>query len=411
MSLFSPFHLSVGTVRLLGLASQAAFGDAAPAGWARYRTFDDPGSGASATVLRSGNSYIVAFRGTDDGRDVSHYPQLYTGNYIHLFDSLLNSLPGGAKYYVTGASLGGGAVNNLARIADGSYGGKFANATFVAFASPNVTDANGIVNIGFENDPVFKAIEAYGNSGSSLDNLVLATREYMAGNYDGRHPFSDYAHTGEVGFSALNRLGQSAFGRFMQPDSVVIFDAAPGKVQDVTPGRSTTGAFYLGESVADQMTGRSGADFLEGFGGNDVLRGGAGADRLRGGAGSDTLYGNSGRDAFVFDVRPDGASLDTVRDFRVVDDTLHLNNAAFTKVGANGRLAGSAFWTGAAAHDPSDRVIYHKASGALFYDPDGTGPAPQVQFAQLTAGPAPPTARAERGREGKRGELRGGRVL
>jgi Ca2+-binding RTX toxin-like protein len=385
MSLFSPFHLSLGTVRLLGQASQTAFGDDAPAGWTRYRSFDDAGSGASATVLRNGNSYIVAFRGTDDQRDVSNYPQLYTGNYIHLFDSLLNALPARAKYYVTGASLGGGATNNLADIADSAYGGKFANATFVAFASPNITNANGILNIGFENDPVYKLIGSYQNHASSLDNLVLATREYMAGNYDGRHPYSDYAHTSDVGLSAVNRLGQSAFSKSMNPDSVVIFDAAAGKVQDITPGRSTTGAFYLGESVADQMVGRRGSDFLEGFGGNDVLRGGAGADRLRGGAGSDTLYGNSGRDAFLFDVRPDG-SVDTIRDFRVVDDTIHLNNAVFTKVGANGRLASGAFWTAAAAHDASDRVIYHKASGALFYDPDGTGPAAQAQFAQVTAG-------------------------
>ena len=53
MSLFSSFGISLTTVRLMGQASKAAFGDAAPAGWTRFKSFDDPSSGASATVLSS----------------------------------------------------------------------------------------------------------------------------------------------------------------------------------------------------------------------------------------------------------------------------------------------------------------------------------------------------------------------
>ncbi|HEX2137758.1 MAG TPA: hypothetical protein VHG30_18005 [Microvirga sp.] len=370
----------------MGQASQAAFGEAAPAGWTRYKSFNDPNSGASATVLKNGNSYIVAFRGTDDAKDVDNYPQLYTGNYIHYFDSLLNALPSGAKYYVTGASLGGGAVNNLASIAGTAYGGKFANATFVGFASPNISNANGVLNIGFENDPVFKLIGSYANYASSLDNLVLATREYMAGNYDGRHPFSDDAHSSSQGFAVFDRLAGSAYFNKMQADSTVIFAATSGKVQDITPGRAYTGAFYVGSGSADTMAGRKGNDFLEGFGGADVLRGGAGSDHLRGGLGNDTLVGEAGRDCFVFDSRPGSTNIDVIRDFSVADDTIQLNNAIFTKVGPNGKLASEAFWTGAQAHDASDRVIYDKATGALYYDADGNGAAVQVKIAQLAAG-------------------------
>ena len=90
MSLFSSFGISLSTVRLMGQASQAAFGDAAPAGWTRFKSFNDASSGASATVLKNGNSYIVAYRGTDDSRDVDNYLQLYTGKYIRRFDSLLH---------------------------------------------------------------------------------------------------------------------------------------------------------------------------------------------------------------------------------------------------------------------------------------------------------------------------------
>jgi serralysin len=166
----------------------------------------------------------------------------------------------------------------------------------------------------------------------------------------------------------------------------VIFDASAGKVQDITPGRSGTGAFYLGSAVGDHIAGRNGNDYLEGFGGADWLRGGAGADRLRGGDGNDVLSGGNGGDHFVFDSRPGSTNIDRITGYNPVEDTIDINNAIFTKVGANGRLAGGAFWTGPEAHDFNDRIIYDTATGGLFYDPDGSGPAVQVRFAQLATG-------------------------
>jgi len=44
------------------------------------------------------------------------------------------------------------------------------------------------------------------------------------------------------------------------------------------------------------------------------------------------------------------------------------------------------FWTGKAAHDASDRIIYDKNAGALYYDMDGTGRAAQVKIATLKKG-------------------------
>ena len=157
------------------------------------------------------------------------------------------------------------------------------------------------MNIGFENDPVFKAVNFYKNNSSSLDNLVLATAEYMAGNTTGRSPFSMYAHTATLGFAAFARLEQSQFYDLMKPDSVIIFDAADGLVQDRTSGRTKTGAFYLGEEVADYIIGRDGHDYIEGFGGNDNLKGGRGNDSIRGGDGNDTIEGEIGNDTLFGD--------------------------------------------------------------------------------------------------------------
>ena len=42
---------------------------------------------------------------------------------------------------------------------------------------------------------------------------------------------------------------------------------------------------------------------------------------------------------------------------------------------------------GAAASDADDRIIYDPASGALYFDADGTGAIGQVQFAALVSRP------------------------
>ncbi len=340
MSLLTGFNTSLDEVGLLGQASQAAFvGGIIPPGWtvltpaqlglgSQYTDgiyFTDPTSGASAIVLQQGSNYIVAFRGTDGLSDTLHYPELLTGTYIHHYDALLYALsanaPSGAAFAFTGVSLGGAATNLMADIAGDAFGGRFAVATFVEFASPIISTAAGILNLGFENDPVYKAINGYADFPSSLDNLVLATSEYMAGNYDGFLPLDYYAHSSALGFEALSRLSQSVFSDVMTPDSVVIFDANAGFVQDVTPGRANAGAFYLGENVADSIAGRNGNDFLEGFGGNDTLNGGAGDDALAGGAGADILIGGPGADRYVFDMAAlSDASVGTVD--RIVDFTL-----------------------------------------------------------------------------------------
>jgi len=340
MSLLTGFNTSLDEVGLLGQASQAAFpGGIIPPGWtvltpaqlglgSQYTDgiyFTDPTSGASAIVLQQGSNYIVAFRGTDGLSDTLHYPELLTGTYIHHYDALLYALsanaPSGAAFAFTGVSLGGAATNLMADIAGDAFGGRFAAATFVGFASPIISTAAGILNLGFENDPVYKAINGYADFPSSLDNLVLATSEYMAGNYDGFLPLDYYAHSSALGFEALSRLSQSVFSDVMTPDSVVIFDASAGFVQDVTPGRANAGAFYLGENVADSIAGRNGNDFLEGFGGNDTLNGGAGDDALAGGAGADILIGGPGADRYVFDMAAlSDASVGTVD--RIVDFTL-----------------------------------------------------------------------------------------
>jgi hypothetical protein len=357
MSLLTGFNISLDEVGLLVKASQAAFaGGMIPAGWnvvtpaqlglaAQYSDgnyFTDPSSGASAIVLQQGSNYVVSFRGSDDQIDTQHYIELGTGAYIHHYDPLLNALaanaPVGAHFGFTGASLGGGATNQMAEIAASAFGGRYAAASFVGIASPIIKNSSGILNLGFENDPIFKGVNNYADFSSSLDNLVLAADKYMAGNYDGRHPMDAYAHSGFFGFEALGRISQSAFFASMSPDSVLIFDVNAGLVQDVTPGRENTGAFYLGENIADSIAGRNGNDFIEGFGGNDTLRGGAGNDTIDGGIGADTAVFSGNYSTYVLtdlgngSVRVAGAdgtdTLTNVEALQFSDQTIQWSSSA-----------------------------------------------------------------------------------
>jgi Ca2+-binding RTX toxin-like protein len=137
----------------------------------------------------------------------------------------------------------------------------------------------------------------------------------------------------------------------------------------------------------DTISGEDGNDRLWGSSGSDSLSGGANDDRLYGGWGNDILRGGSGRDAFVFSSAPNGVTnVDAIRDFSVANDTVWLENTVFTSAGSTGRLKSAAFWTGDAAHDASDRVIYDRDDGILYYDSDGTGTDEQVAFAKLATG-------------------------
>ena len=143
-----------------------------------------------------------------------------------------------------------------------------------------------------------------------------------------------------------------------------------------------------GNGLDNTLTGNGAANRLAGGAGNDSLIGYGGADTLYGGDGNDVLTGGAGVDMFVFDCVLDAtANMDLVTDFAHRADKIALDDDVFTRLGigteAGVALAAARFYAGAAAHDANDRIIYDASAGALYYDPDGTGSAGQVQFAVL----------------------------
>jgi Ca2+-binding RTX toxin-like protein len=124
-------------------------------------------------------------------------------------------------------------------------------------------------------------------------------------------------------------------------------------------------------------TGNGLANSITGNGGRNVLNGGLGLDVLTGGA---------GRDAFVFSTAISAGNIDRITDFRAVDDTIRIDNAVFTGLAA-GTLTAAAFRsnTTGTAGDLSDRIIYERDTGRIFFDADGTGGGPRKQFALVDA--------------------------
>ena len=137
----------------------------------------------------------------------------------------------------------------------------------------------------------------------------------------------------------------------------------------------------------DTLNGLSGGDTLQGGKDNDRLNGGAGQDLLNGGAKNDKLEGGADADRFRFDTAPHATkNNDQILDFVVADDTIELENAVFTSLAITGTLPNAQFVSGPAALDANDFVIHDPATGAIYYDADGSGAGAAVQFASVTAG-------------------------
>ncbi|MGO4704762.1 calcium-binding protein [Microvirga sp. 2MCAF38] len=143
--------------------------------------------------------------------------------------------------------------------------------------------------------------------------------------------------------------------------------------------------FFDGLDGNDYLDGAGGNDWLTGGVGNDTLLGGEGNDSLAGGLGKDYLKGGNGQDFFLFNApiaKKKNTNIDKIVDFKPVDDTLSLSKTVFKKL-KSGTLKKDAFYTGTKAHDASDRIIYNKTNGKLYYDEDGIGTKQAIQFATL----------------------------
>jgi Ca2+-binding RTX toxin-like protein len=173
-------------------------------------------------------------------------------------------------------------------------------------------------------------------------------------------------------------------------------------VEEVDGGRDSvhsTADFNLGGQnvenlkltglVADTALGNSLENVVCGNRIDNVIDGRGGDDTVTGWNGDDTVSGGSGDDLFRFMTAPNAEfNVDRITDFVSADDRIGIQNRVFAGMGEEGAMDASQFRLGTKALDGSDRIVYDRASGDMFYDADGSGGAQAILFAQFDAGTA-----------------------
>jgi len=174
--------------------------------------------------------------------------------------------------------------------------------------------------------------------------------------------------------------------------NLIVGGIAADSLSGVTGAASAASNEWLsGGSGNDTLRGNGGADFLLGGEGSDSLVGGNGDDTLDGDLGSDTLNGGAGKDVYRFstDIKS-AANTDRIVGFVTGEDSVRLDHTVFDRLSV-GSLGGEQleYTTNGAATKPETRVIVDNSSsggglGRAFYDPDGSGSLPGIQFALLS---------------------------
>ncbi|MBE9169899.1 hypothetical protein IQ238_21015, partial [Pleurocapsales cyanobacterium LEGE 06147] len=258
---------------------------------------------ANAAVFKSGDTLILAFRGTEIPQgDFTYW--LALEQHYDLFEPLFQALDRyiqanpPSKIMVTGHSLGAA----MAEFYMAEHPGSLYSAVPVASptASYDRTDTR-ILNVGYKNDIVYQARSAGLTKGADPNNAttdfyIAVGGEHQVGSFPYNHQMRNYIY-------GTNRVFDSAYYSQIERDSLVIVDLTDSSIDLSSLNYiSSPNAFLLGENDdRDNLRGSRSNDILEGLGGNDTLTGDnfdvdwlAGNDTLDGGAGNDMLNGGSG---------------------------------------------------------------------------------------------------------------------
>ncbi|MFS2198039.1 polyurethanase [Pseudomonas sp. Pseusp3] len=302
----------------------------------------------------------IAFRGTSGPREnqisdsigdvindllAALGPQDYAKNYVgEAFGKLLADVAAFARanglsgndVLVSGHSLGGLAVNSLADLSREKWGGFFQDSNYIAYASPTQGSSDKVLNIGYENDPVFRALDGSAfnlasvgvhdaNQASATNNIVSFNDHYASTAWN-LLPFSILniptwiSHLPTGYGDGMTRVLESRFYDLTSKDSTIIVanlsDPARANtwVQDLNRNADTHkgSTFIIGSDGNDLIQGGKGNDYLEGRDGNDTFRDAGGYNVLLGGKGHNVL--DLQQSVKNFDFANDGAGNLYIRD-------------------------------------------------------------------------------------------------
>ena len=302
----------------------------------------------------------IAFRGTSGPREsqisdsigdvindllAAFGPKDYAKNYVgEAFGNLLGDVAAfaqanglsGKDVLVSGHSLGGLAVNSLADLSRDKWAGFYQDSNYIAYASPTQSSTDKVLNVGYENDPVYRALDGSSFNLASVgvhdaakvsatDNIVSFNDHYASTAWNVL-PFSILniptwiSHLPTAYGDGMNRVIESKFYDLTSKDSTIIVanlsDPARANtwVQDLNRNAETHkgSTFIIGSDGNDLIQGGRGNDYLEGRDGNDTFRDGGGYNILLGGKGSNVL--DVQQSVQNFDFANDGAGNLYIRD-------------------------------------------------------------------------------------------------
>jgi Ca2+-binding RTX toxin-like protein len=304
-----------------------------------------------------------------------------------------NSLNNHLNGNVGNDKLNGGAGNDTlvgASGADTMTGGAGNDSYFVADKKDKVIEtANGgkadLVTTGLSYTLVahvenltgvgWQAIKLTGNTlnnkitGSEAANIINGGKgvDIMSGGMGNDTYYVDHAK---------DKVVETAWGGIADSVYTTVTHKLAANVENLTATGSKA-VSLTGNGLDNKISGNSGANKISGGAGNDAINGGTGNDKLTGGA---------GWDVFVFDTKLDKSkNLDSITDFKVIEDTIHLENKIFKKLGSSTGTLNSAFFTiGSKAKDNDDYIVYDSKKGMLYYDADGSGKGKQIEIAKIS---------------------------
>ena len=214
---------------------------------------------------------------------------------------------------------------------------------------------------------------------------ALTAKEGVAFSYDANQLFSD----SDVDTLTFTSSGLPAWLTLTSDGKL---SGTPSYTSADTSGKSINIIANDGHnpSITTKMTlNITNVASITGTEGADNLLAGLGADTISGGLGNDTLTGGAGADKFVFNTDLSSSNIDTITDFVHGSDKIQLAKSFMSNLGALGVLKSADFKLSTAKFDASDRIIYNKTTGDLFYDLDGSGGGLAIKIAIIGASSHP----------------------
>lgn len=208
--------------------------------------------------------------------------------------------------------------------------------------------------------------------GNDLDNLISGSSSHL-------YAYGLGGNDTLVGSRTWSHLfGGAGDDQYVMRGSGAIIEEAADEGFDTV---FTNSSFHLPQNVEGLTMLEGATGFAEGNELDNVLTGNSGGNFLSGGFGNDTLTGGGGNDTFRID---EPGWVDHITDFEGGNHDQILLTSGFPALttGLDGwQLSGDQFKDlSTGAEDSSDRILYDRTTGEMFYDADGAGGADAILF-------------------------------